>query len=295
MTRIGAIFSPYTNAPEELHDAVVAAEESGVAELWIWEDCFRHSAFAVASAALAWTERLRIGIGIAPMPLRNVAATAMEIATIERLFPGRLLPGVGHGVQSWMGQVGAKVASPLTLLQEYVPALRGLLAGEEMSVDGRYVTLEGVRLDWPPAQAPLVYAAAEGPKTLNAVGRVADGVVLDSRHTAGELARSVERVRAGRAEAGREGAADVVAYVVTAFGPDAAARAVASLDDSVYGSLGSEDGAERVLAGSVDEVAAGVQRLLDAGVDDVVLQPTADARLSEFYASVGEVTGLIGG
>ena len=98
-------------------------------ELWVWEDCFRESAFAAATAALAWSERIQVGIGIAPMPLRKVALTAMEIATIERMFPGRLLPGLGHGVLSWMGQVGARVASPLTLMREYVPALRDLLAG----------------------------------------------------------------------------------------------------------------------------------------------------------------------
>ncbi|KHK98732.1 N5,N10-methylene tetrahydromethanopterin reductase [Microbacterium mangrovi] len=294
MRRVGTIFSPYVNAPERLREAVDAAEASGVAELWIWEDCFRHSAFAVASAALAWTDRLRIGIGISPMPLRNVAVTAMEIATIERLFPGRLLPGVGHGVQSWMGQVGARVASPLTLLREYVPALRDLLAGEQVTVGGRYVTLDGVRLDWPPERAPLVYAAAEGPKTLHTTGGVADGVVLDSRHTLAELSRSIDRVRAGRQEAGRTGDADIVAYVVTAFGTDARARAVASLDDSVYGGLDSDDSADRVLAGSVEEVAAGVERLFDIGVEDVVLQPTADAEIEAFSASVGEVARLVG-
>ncbi|MET0297721.1 MAG: LLM class flavin-dependent oxidoreductase, partial [Microbacterium sp.] len=82
MARIGAIFSPYPNPPEAFREAVTAAEDSGLAELWLWEDCFRTTGFAAASAALAWTERLRVGIGIAPMPLRNAALTAMEIATI---------------------------------------------------------------------------------------------------------------------------------------------------------------------------------------------------------------------
>ena len=95
--RLGAIFIPDL-PPERLRSSVQAAEAAGVAELWLWEDCFREAAFSSAGAALAWTERLRIGIGIAPMPLRNVALTAMEIATVERIFPGRLLPGVGHGV-----------------------------------------------------------------------------------------------------------------------------------------------------------------------------------------------------
>ena len=109
MRRIGAIFQP-AFPPERLRAAVEAADAGGVPELWLWEDCFQESAFATAGAALAWSERLRVGIGVAPMPLRNVAVTAMEIATIARMFPGRLLPGVGHGVQRWMAQAGKRVA-----------------------------------------------------------------------------------------------------------------------------------------------------------------------------------------
>ncbi len=72
-----------------------------------------------------------------PAPLRNVALTAMEVATLARIFPGRVIAGVGHGVQEWMAQVGGRVASPLTLLEEYAVALRRLLHGERVTVTGR--------------------------------------------------------------------------------------------------------------------------------------------------------------
>ena len=288
MSRIGTIFSPYPHPPEQLRDAARAAEDAGVEELWLWEDCFRSSAWAAAAAALAVTDHLRIGVGIAPLPLRNVAASAMEVATIERMFPGRLLPGFGHGVQDWMRQVGAKAASPLTLMQEQVPALRALLAGESVTAEGRYVKLRDVALDWPPASAPRVYAAAEGPKTLALAGAVADGVVLDSRHTVDEVAAAVRTVQASRAEAGRPGSADVVAYVLTAFGPDARERATAVLSDR-------PDAADRVLAGSVSEVAEGVTRFQAAGVDDVVLLPTDEVDLAAFYSAVGQVAVAVPG
>ncbi|WP_349428031.1 LLM class flavin-dependent oxidoreductase [Microbacterium sp. LWS13-1.2] len=287
MTRIGAIFNPYTHAPDEFRDAVLAAESSGLPELWIWEDCFRQSAFATVGAALAWTEALRIGIGIAPMPLRNVAATAMELATVERLFPGRLLPGVGHGVLDWMGQVGARVASPLTLMREYVPALRSLLAGDEVTAAGRYVTLDGVRLDYAPTTPPRVYAAAEGPKTLRLSGEVADGTVLDSGHTAEEYATATASIREARVLAGRGGHHDVVAYVVTAFGAESEACAIADVGDK-------PDPAQRALWGDPAEVAAGAQRFFDAGVDDLVLLPSSRGDIAEFYRAAAEVARLVG-
>ena len=287
MARIGAIFNPYTHTPDEFRDAVLVAEREGLPELWIWEDCFRTSAFAAATAALAWTERLRIGIGIAPMPMRNAAATAMEIATLERLFPGRLLPGLGHGVLPWMGQIGARVASPLTLMREYVPAVRGLLAGERVDAAGRYVTLDAVRLDYPPASAPLVYAAAEGPKTLRLSGEVADGTVLDSGHTPAEVRAAVDAVLGARADAGRAGAHDVVSYVVAAFGPDAEARAISDVGDK-------PDPADRAVWGDPAAVAAALGAYFDAGVDDAVLLPASRVDLAEFYASAAEVARLVG-
>ena len=286
MARIGAIFSPYPTPPEALRDAVEAAEASGVPEIWLWEDCFRQSAFAAASAALSWTRNLRIGIGISPMPLRNAALTAMEIATIERLFPGRLLPGLGHGVQEWMAQVGQRPASPLTLMREYVPAVRGLLAGDEVTSAGRYVTLDRVRLDWPPVAPPLIYAAAEGPKTLRLSGAVADGTVLDSRRTPAEVAVQAAAVREGRAEAGRQGAHDIVAYVVASCGDGAEQRVRADFGER------SADG--RALWGTPAEVAVSARGFLDAGIDAVILLPPPDEPdLAVFYRSVGEVSRLV--
>lgn len=288
MARIGAIFSPYPNPPEVFREAVLAAEAAGLAELWLWEDCFRQSGFAAAAAALAWTERIRVGIGISPMPLRNAALTAMEIATIERTFPGRILPGLGHGVQQWMSQTGARVASPLTLMREYVPAVRALLAGDEVSVAGRYVTLDAVRLSWPPAPAPRVYAAAEGPKTLRLAGAVADGVVLDSRRRPDELAAQIAGVREGWAEAGRDGAPDIVAYVVAAFGDGATGRVAADFAPFDRAPEG------RALTGTPHEVAEASRAFLDVGVDAVILLPAAgEPDLPAFYGAAGEVARAV--
>ncbi len=160
--------------------------------LWLGEDCFLESGIACASAALAWTSRLKVGVGLLPVPLRNVALTAMEAATLDRLFPGRAMIGIGHGVQDWMGQVGVRVSSPLTLLREYTGALRALLAGERVTTSGRYVSLTGVALDWPPAAPMPIYVGGLGAKTLDLAGEVGDGTILDA-------SADLDRVRAIRA------------------------------------------------------------------------------------------------
>ncbi|MFC6239740.1 LLM class flavin-dependent oxidoreductase, partial [Longivirga aurantiaca] len=195
---IGVVFAPWY-PPERLRDAARAAEETGVDQLWLWEDCFKESGIAAAAASLAWTERLTVAIGLVPAPLRNVALLAMEVATLERLFPGRFVPVVGHGVQSWMAQVGGRVESPVTLLREYVVALDQLLAGETVTTSGRYVSLDAVALDWPPQQPVPVLGGGVGPRTLQLLGEVAGGVLLDSRNSPSDVRAALEVIGRGAA------------------------------------------------------------------------------------------------
>ena len=153
-------------------------ELSGVQQLWVIEDCFFTAGVSLAATALAVTERLQVGIGIMPAVARNPAITAMEIATLENISPGRFHPGIGHGVQEWMGQMGARTPSPLTTLDETITVVKRLLAGDEVTFDGREVHLDRVRLDQPPGDVPRIVAGVQQQKSLALAGRVADGVIL---------------------------------------------------------------------------------------------------------------------
>ena len=269
---LGIVLVP-TLPPEALRPLAVAAD-AHLDELWLWEDCFKESSIAAAGAALAWTERVRVGIGLAPVPLRNVALLAMELATLHRLFPGRVVPGIGHGVQDWMGQVGARATSPLTLLREYAEALRLLLDGEEVTVSGRYVTLDRVRLDWPPEPGTPLVVGGSGPRTLELAGRVGDGIVIGSVTSYAELADALSAARRGRLAAGGpdHGPMPVVTHLVAATGPGAEQRLAAELPR-----WGANDGAPgRGVAGDAATVADAVRRLAEIGVTSVVFQPTED-------------------
>jgi alkanesulfonate monooxygenase SsuD/methylene tetrahydromethanopterin reductase-like flavin-dependent oxidoreductase (luciferase family) len=155
-------------------------DTGGVDELWLIEDCFYTTAPPLAAAALATTERLTVGLGILPAVVRTAALTAMEIATLASIAPGRVIGGIGHGVQTWMAQMGVATPSPLTTLDEVVSSVRRLLRGERVTVHGRQVTLDEVQLDHIPNPTPPVLAGVTGPKSLALAGRVADGVVLAS-------------------------------------------------------------------------------------------------------------------
>ncbi|MGW4031364.1 LLM class flavin-dependent oxidoreductase [Streptomyces sp. NPDC004838] len=269
MTALGALYRPAL-PPEELRETVLTAEEAGLEQLWLWEDCFYQSGIASAAAALAWTERLTVGIGVVPAPMRNAAMTAMETATLQRMSGGRFRLGIGHGSQDWMAQAGVKAASPLTLMREHLTTIRPLLRGERVTHAGRYVNLDEVQLEWPPANPAPVLVGARGPRSLELSGELADGTVLPFPTSPEDVAKARELIDKGRARAGRTDHHHLAVYIAAAAGPGATARLQAEL-----GSFGLDLPPEYADGVSAETVAKAVRRLADAGADTVIVGTTA--------------------
>lgn len=284
--RTGAVFRP-DFPPASLRTVAAAADAAGVDELWLWEDCFQQGGVAQAAVALSASERLVVGVGLIPAPLRNVVTTAMEFATLEAVFPGRIRVGVGHGIQDWMRQAGAAVASPMTLLREYVLALRALFAGETVTVAGRYVQLSEVALDYAPPQHLPVLIGGTGVKTLRLAGEIADGVILDSSYTRASVRAALGHVAAGRA--GRGDPFSTVGFVACAPGEGAADQLAQKA--ATFG-LAPEDGFG--VGGTAIDIAAGLEPYLDAGMSTPVLQPLGSVdTMAEFVAVCGEIASRI--
>ena len=225
---------------------------------------------ATAGAALAWTASARIGVGLMPVPLRNPALAAMEVATLARMFPGRFVPAAGHGVLAWMDQVGAGVRSPMTLLREWVTAVRSLLNGETVAVSGQYVRLDDVALDWPPQAVPPLLSApgargrlpwpARSPTAWSWTPPLRPTAPAGGRHGGHGPAARGGRVPAVRGRAGRQGAGRGGARrrPAAAANPSQAAPAECT-------AVGSSRRRRRII-GAYGR----------AGATTVVLQPTAD-------------------
>ena len=136
-----------------------------------------------------------------------------------------------------------------------------------VDVPGRYVHLEGVALDWPPAQRPLLLVGARGPRTIQLAGGVGDGVLLDSVTEADTVRRARMLVDEAREASGRPGRSVVKAY--TQVDP---AQASGPLAERVV---------ERV----------GVLR--EAGADTVILQATGERPDPRPLVEALAATGLV--
>ncbi len=279
-------------APEKMARAGRTAEAAGLDEVWVWEDCFFSGGITSAAMILSQTTNLTVGVGVVPVPMRNVALTAMEIATLHRAFPGRVRIGVGHGIQEWMAQIGENVASPMTLLREYIESLSAILSGDNVNFDGRYIKLRDVRLEWPPLSPVEIVTAATGPRTLQLSGELTAGTVLTSETDPDQVRDAIANIQIGIARR-KLPVVDhsVIAYIQTTTGPNAEQQARDELarwdfDQSRFHDLAAY--------GDARQISQSVRRWVDAGADTVVLQHPVDVDIEAFLTFVGtEVQPLL--
>jgi 5,10-methylenetetrahydromethanopterin reductase len=309
---IGLVF-PAQAGIELLPAFAEQAESAGFDELWVIEDCFLSGGLVMASAALAATENLRVGVGLMPAPVRNPALAAMELASLARLYPGRLLAAFGHGVRSWMQQIGALPARRLAALGEVTVAVRGLLAGERVTMMGSHVRLTGVTLDRPPEVAPPILIGSTGPKGLALAAREADGFLVPEGCGPAFIASAV---RQARDAAGHRTAAHMtVAYAWLHVDDEANAAGLALrplvehwLASGLYPepvrAVGLENGLEPgalttallnalAIAGDPGACAAAISRFAEAGTTSVVVAAAAGEFEVQYQRFARDVLPLV--
>lgn len=240
----------------EVVDSARIAEAAGWDSIWLGEDYFYRGGVAMAAAVAMATSRVGIGLGImTPLP-RHPALMAMEIAALQELSGGRILPGVGAGVGAWMRQMGFDYKSPLGVMREGIDLTRRLLAGEVVSAAGQFFRLDRVKLNFPTAPTPVLLGAV-GPRALRLSGEVADGTVLSVLGGNSYVSWARDRIREGQADAGRTGQGHlVVAYLFLALADTReAARELVRPVVAEYLSAGGVNALSRE-AGISDELAA---------------------------------------
>lgn len=292
------VFHPAQRPLAALLPAARAAERLGYEEFWVAEDCFFAGGPTAAAAVLAETQGITVGIGLLPAAVRNPAITAMEIATLAELYPGRLRVAFGHGVPSWMHQIGALPERRLTVLAETVEAVRALLHGETVSRKGELFDLHDVALAAPPQTQPEVLVGSTGPRGIAIAAAAADGLLMPegtSPEAAAAAASTMESkpivvyawMRVGDdGERERESLLPAVrAWAESGLYPEqvrhAGITAGKDVDNLTVGKLS--------VAGTPPECRVALQRLADAGCSTVLVVANGADSLEQLERFSNEV------
>lgn len=193
-----------TNEPESFGGFVDALEELGFDSLWLSERITGEAPdplIALAFAA-ARTTRLKFGMSVLVVPGRNPVVLAKELATLDRLSGGRLLPAVGLGVADPLEQqaFGVQRGERARIFDEALPLLRRLWTEDVVEHHGEFFHLDGLTVRPKPVQQPIeVWLGGLAPSELKRVGRLGDGW-LPSFCTPDEVAEGIGVIEAVAAE-----------------------------------------------------------------------------------------------
>jgi len=210
------------SAPEVLLGCARAAEDAGLADVWVQDHIAIPPDDAEGSGgryldpltALAWlaagTRRIGLGTGVLILPYRAPLPTAKAVATVQELSGGRLLLGVGVGwMEAEFRALGVPRAERGRLSDETLAFLRRCFAGDAVEAHGQPFLF----LPRPPA--PPIYVGGSGEHALRRTVRYGDGWMPMTGEPE-KLAPAIARLRELADEAGRA-QPEVVAF--TGFDP----------------------------------------------------------------------------
>lgn len=227
----------------------------------------------------ALTERVKVGTSILLLPLYPPALVAKQIADLDRATNGRVILGIGVGGEYPQEFRACQV--PLDergrRTNEMLPLLRRLWTAEEITHEGRYYSMEDVRIHPAPVQPggpPIVVAGRKEP-AMRRAATMGDGW-FPYLYSPRRYAASVETIKDCAAEVGRDlSSFEWLAFVFVNVNPDGdtareeAARSMGGTYNQDFSAMVDSVAA----AGTADEVTAKMQAFHDAGVRHFVFSP----------------------
>ncbi len=229
------------------------------------------------AAVAQTTSRVRLGVLVTGNTYRHPAVLAKMATTVDHISEGRLEFGIGGAWHEYEHQAFAipfhTVRERLERLDEAVQVIKLLWTQPRPTFQGRYYQLDQPPYNPPNIQQPhppvLIGGGGER-RTLRTVARYADAANVTG--TPEEVRHKYEVLERHCREAGRDYSSIRRTIQVLLFLNEDPAFQQRVVQGLVSLGGGSEEHARRsVLMGSVDEVKAGVQGFVDAGVQEIIV------------------------
>lgn len=203
MVSLGVAFDGFVPTAEALEIAR-AAVKAGAKSLWMAEHMgYREAVVSCTAFSLCTEGAMVVPTAVSPY-LWHPTPTAMSLATLAEVAPGRAALAVGLGNPLFLQESGKELQKPVKAVREFVECLRGLWSGEAVHYAGDFFTLAGARLAFRPPSPVPIYIAAIGPDMLRLAGRLADGVVLSAGLSADFVKHSLLLVAEAAGKAGHD-------------------------------------------------------------------------------------------
>lgn len=187
----------------------VGFDRLGISDVVFWPDCF-----VLQGLIAAATDRVHIGSMVTNPYSRHPAVLAGALATLQEVSGGRMFLGIGVG--AGLEDLGIDYPRPVLAMREAVMAIRGLLTGERVELEGQMFPVKGASLIRPPEVPVPISIGTRSRQMMQLTGELADIALVGARHFTPELAAQYRGWLAeGAARAGRDPAEVEVAPRLT--------------------------------------------------------------------------------
>ncbi|CAB4365534.1 MAG: LLM class flavin-dependent oxidoreductase [Actinobacteria bacterium] len=278
-----------------------AADGAGIDRLCVGDHVSFHGGRGfdglVQATAIAALSDLEVQTAVYLLPLRHPVPVARQVSSLAQLAGGGFVFGVGVGGED-PNEVRMCGVDPTTRgrrMDEALPIVRRLVAGESVTHRGEFFEMEDARvLPVPPRPVPVV-VGGRSPAALRRAGRFADGY-LGVWVSPEKMMMAIAEVEATAVAAGR---IDVLwrhgIQMWCGFGDTATqARALVSAEMEELYHVPFERFERYTPTGSPADIAAAARPYVDAGCTDVNLIAVA-ATPDEALRCTAEVRRLLRG
>lgn len=198
--------------PHECLAFAQTADAAGLNGIWFAENAFSRGILPAATLCAARTERIHIGAGVFNPFSRHPALMAMEIGALDEVSNGRASISIGAGVAGSVERMGFSYDKPLSAVRDAVTIVRGLLQGQEMHHEGKVLSANGIKLEYPARADIAIHVAGRGEQTLKFCGEAADGWIVSNMCSPGFVGAASQTVFNAAKAAGRLALPEIVRY-----------------------------------------------------------------------------------
>jgi 5,10-methylenetetrahydromethanopterin reductase len=198
----------------DLLDLAEGVERLGYDYVWVNDERLERDPFTVLAAIAMRTRRIRIGPGVTNPYSRHPALLATAAATLDELSGARAVLGIGAGGTNHAA-LGITREAPVVALREALSVIRGLLAGDTVTVEGRVIRAGEAKLGFEARAGLPIYVGAGGAWGRARAGALADGVIVGNVVSEAGWRYALERVSKGADRGGRN--LDEVALVAWVY------------------------------------------------------------------------------
>jgi probable F420-dependent oxidoreductase len=253
-------------------------EAGGVDSLWQTDRLVSRQPILECMTALAAiagrTRRIKFGVNVVSVAMRDPVLLAKQCATIDVLSEGRLLPGFGIGSPrgpEW-DALHLDVGTRGKRTDESLEIIRRLWTGESVDFEGTCFRLTGASISPRPAQAELpMWIGGSSPAAVRRTAKYGTGWQAGGESVA-EIGPVIAAIRAAAAAAGRAIDADHYgAAFPFRFGradDQGVARAM-----ETYRARTGRDPATMFAVGDAETIMARIAAYVEAGACKFILRP----------------------